>query len=126
MTDSAADPDIRSVVGWILNAEPPWDATDDGGADLVAIRMPRPSTLELDFYLLAGTTRTISFSAINDLEIQGNLQWQGETEAGWEVLESSMFTPEPPLDDGRYMYVLELPTALMTFKSNRGQMTDRS
>lgn len=124
MTESGDGPDvIRSVNGWVLDTESEWDATDDGGANLVAIRMPRPETLELEFYLLSGTNQTISFDTTSDLKVQGNLQWQGEADNGWEVLETSMFYPDPPLEDGRHMYVLDLPTAVLQFKSHRGKVS---
>lgn len=64
--------------------------------------------------------RRLEFAAVTDLQIEGDLQWEGEAEQGWEVLDTSMLVAARPRADGLVVYVLELPQAIACFASAPG------
>lgn len=106
--------------GWVLAEEERWDATADGGSDLASLRLHAPRTLALEFRLDGTGTRLIEFTGLAELHIDGDLQWAGEADLGWEVLDTSMSVAESPRQDGLVVYVLELPQAILRFASGLG------
>lgn len=115
---SEAEPMLES--GWVLAEEERWDATAQGGSDLTSLRLHAPRLLALEFRLDGQLTRLIQFPGLAELHIDGDLQWEGEADLGWEVLDTSMFVAASPRRDGLVVYVLELPEAILRFASGLG------
>jgi hypothetical protein len=113
--------DQKFESGWVLAGGERWDAeTHEGGADLTSLRLHAPRTLALEFRLEGPGSRLIEFADLTELQIEGNVAWQGEAELGWEVLDTSMLVATRPREDGLVVYALELPTALVCFASLPG------
>ncbi|KGN40807.1 hypothetical protein N801_12255 [Knoellia aerolata DSM 18566] len=69
-------------------------------------------------------SRLIEFAGLAELHIDGDLQWEGEADLGWEVLDTSMFVAARPRQDGLVVYALELPQAILRFASALGSVRD--
>ncbi|GAA4117691.1 hypothetical protein GCM10022415_15850 [Knoellia locipacati] len=71
--------------GWALAEGERWDAAAEGDCDLTSLRLHAPRTLALEFRLDGPVTRLIEFPGLAELHIDGDLQWEGEADLGWEV-----------------------------------------
>lgn len=104
----------------MLAGDERWDSESEGGIDLTSLRLHAPRTLALEFRRDGARSRLIEFASLTELQIDGDLQWEGESEIGWEVLGTSMLAASRPRTDGLLVYVLELPQGLVCFASAAG------
>ena len=104
--------------GWLLADGEHWAGADTYAIDLASLVIVPPSTLTLSLVSEADTKWTLEFDGLSELQVDGDLQ-VGLTENGWEVLDMglSMLTANRPRDDGRLVYMLELPSTLICFAS---------
>lgn len=110
----------RLEPGWMLADGERWDAESEG-ADLASLHLMTPRTLTLEFRSVSLVSRPIAFANLAELRVDGDLQWTGESDLGWEVLGTSMLTTPRPRGDGLVVYTLELPQVLMCFTSAIGR-----
>lgn len=106
--------------GWLLADGQRWDCESEGGADLTSLRVHAPRTLSLEFRRVGLGSRVLDFASLTDLQVDADLQWEGESESGWEVLGTSMLVAARPRADELVVYVLELPQGLLCFASAVG------
>lgn len=116
----------RLEYGWVLTDGEQWDGTADGGSDLTSFHLAASRTLSLEFRLRleAPTFRVVQFDRLSELKVEGDLQWEGETDMGWEVLDTNMLVAARPREDGRVVYLLQLPDAIVCFASAPGVPQD--
>ena len=109
----------RFEYGWTLVAGETWDAEKLQDVDLTGLALRPPMTLELDFEIGEADSRRLEFPDVADLQIDGAFDI-GRTDRGWEVLGTPMLVAAKERDDGRRVYLLELPNALLCFASRPG------
>lgn len=104
--------------GWLLANGEHWAGADQHAVELASLVIRAPSALTLSLIIDAGAKWALTFNGVSELQVDGDLQ-VGLTEHGWEVMDVglSMLFADQPRDDGRVVYMLELPSALMCFAS---------
>jgi len=102
--------------GWLLADGGRWVGADLDVVDLVALVIHPPTTLALSVIVGEDAHWTLEFPGLSELQVDGQLQ-HGQTECGWEVMGTAMLVADRPRDDGRVVYMLDLPTALVCFAS---------
>lgn len=104
--------------GWLLANGEHWTEDETHAIDLASLVIHPPSTLRLSLILDTDTKWTLEFEGLSELQVDGDFQI-GRNENGWEVLDIglSMLIADLPRDDGRLVYMLELPSALICFAS---------
>ena len=105
-----------SSCGWLLADGERWVGADSEVVDLVSLVIHPPTTLTLSVIVDEDAHWTLEFPGLSELQVDGQLQY-GHTEYGWEVMGTDMLVADRPRDDGRVVYMLEMPTALVCFAS---------
>lgn len=102
--------------GWVLADGERRVGADVDGVDLVSLVIRPPTTLTLSVIVGEDAHRTLEFPGLSELPVDGQLQ-HGMTDCVWDVLCTAMLVADQPRAEGRVVYMLELPTALMSFAS---------
>lgn len=58
------------------------------------------------------------FGAVADFQVDGDFQIGYTADLGWEVMGTDMIVAAQPRSDGRHVYVLELPNAILSWASD--------
>lgn len=113
----------RFEFGWSLAEGRRWDAEQyAGGVELAGLRLLPERTLELDLLVEERVVYRFNFPQFTELQVDGSFDI-GTTAAGWEVSGTSMLVAERDRADGRLVYLLELPRALVCFASMRADFS---
>jgi hypothetical protein len=114
----AGSTDHRYERGWLLSDGLRWDAEAVvGGVDLVGLLL-RSGALTLEFSLADNGRIRFVFGSVADFKIDGDFQFGYDSDLGWEVMGTDMVVAAQPSSDGRQIYVLELPSALLWWASH--------
>ena len=104
--------------GWRLAAGERWVSEAFDAVDLEEMHLRPSRILELGLRVDDDSKR-IGFADVADVHVDGSFH-VGTTSFGWEVMGTSMLVGESERADGRWVYVVELPVAILTFASLPG------
>lgn len=103
--------------GWVLETGRRWDAEQLGGeVRLRHLEVVPPDILHLDFVVDGGESWRVEFRGITDLQVDGDFS-VGATIQGWRVVGTTMLVSTSGRADGRLVYDLELPNAMVVVAS---------
>ncbi|MCA0253110.1 MAG: hypothetical protein LCH76_12680 [Actinobacteria bacterium] len=113
---------LRFESGWELQGQGIWDVDSPDApeaVDMVRLSMDVPGTLSLTFRIDYEALRRIEFPGLVYVEITGDMAPQDES--GWEVMGTQMIAAPLPRQDGRVVYLLDVPNTLICFASLVGR-----
>lgn len=108
--------------GWILDGGETWDVESPDvpeDVDLISLDVGVPAVLTLTFRMNQERIRRVEFAGLASFELSGEM-YPDAPEDGWEVMGTGMVRAPSPRDDGRVVYLLEVPGWSICFASLAG------
>jgi len=108
----------RRVGGWLMSDGSRWSAEDvESGVDLASWQLAG-GDLTVRLTLVGDGDYLWVFPGIADVQIDGHLRLDViDGTPGWEVFDTDMVTAAKPRADGKLVYVIYLPDALLCWAS---------
>lgn len=117
---------LRLEYGWRLTHGDVWDAENfEDEVMLMSLHLSRDLSLEMEFRAGPGDVYRIDFAEVSELQFDGTF-YADPSEIGWPVLGSPMIVTDRVRDDGRFVYMLEIPDFLVCFASRPGVLLENN